>query len=410
MAHGRSTTPERNFRVAVIEGDGIGPAIMSATERVITAACPRVKFYYHYNAPTYGGDRPTHKTPSLVSTMVGDFIEGQTYEGRSVLYRWIAGDDLSGSSSTPWLAHSAVLKGPMNTLSGRGHRSPNVRLREMLGAFAGVRQVRSLIPGHRYADVDLVTIRENMEGLYSGFELDGIDDKQAHIVLAAADAAFDGRLPSSCVAALKVVTPKACRRIILFAFRWARDHGRKKVTCVHKANILKKTDGLFLETFRELAKEFPDIEAEQCIVDAAAMKMVMDPSQFDVIVAPNLYGDILSDLAAGLVGGLGLAPGANLGGDIPLFEAVHGTAPDIAGKGIANPCSLILSGAQMLDHFGEVQAAELVRTAVAHVVSAGIVTGDLNWQMPVQLRSDPVSTEAMATAIIERIAWMRKNL
>jgi isocitrate dehydrogenase (NAD+) len=256
-----------------------------------------------------------------------------------------------------------ALKGPLTTPIGGGFRSVNVRLREEFGLYANLRPVRTILRGQRYDNVDLVLIRENLEGLYVGFEhyIPIGDDRHAVAI------------------ASGINTRVGARRIIRFAFEYALRNGRKRVTVVHKANVLKALTGLFLESGREIAREFEGrIEMNDRIVDACAMQLVTDPWQFDVIVATNLFGDILSDEMAGLVGGLGLAPGANLGADTAIFEAVHGSAPDIAGKGIANPVSLLLAGALMLEHVGQRDSADRLRTAIDLTVNRDAIrTRDL---------------------------------
>jgi isocitrate dehydrogenase (NAD+) len=251
-----------------------------------------------------------------------------------------------------------ALKGPVTTPIGEGFTSVNVGLRKALDLYANLRPVWT-IPGvpSRFDNIDLVIVRENTEDLYSGLE---------HEVV------------TGVVESLKIITERASRRIAEFAFRHARQHGRKKVTSVHKANIMKLGDGLFLRTVRDVARQFTDIAYEERIVDATCMHLVMHPEVFDVMVMPNLYGDIVSDLCAGLVGGLGVVPGANLGVDSAVFEAVHGSAPDIAGKNLANPTALLLSSVLMLEHLGESDAASRVRRAVGGVLGAGTVrTRDL---------------------------------
>jgi isocitrate dehydrogenase (NAD+) len=251
-----------------------------------------------------------------------------------------------------------ALKGPTATPIGTGFRSVNVELRQKLDLFANFRPARSL-SGIRtpWPDVDLIVVRENTEGLYSGLE---------HVVV------------PGVVESLRVVTERASRRVVRFAFETARKYGRRKVTAVHKANILKLSDGLFLRVAREVAAQFTDIEFEDAIVDATAMRLVTDPGRFDVLVMENLFGDIISDLTSGLVGGLGVTPSANIGTEAAVFEAVHGSAPDIAGRGIANPTALILSGALLLRHIGEGTAAESVEQAVSAVIAEGRhTTGDL---------------------------------
>jgi isocitrate dehydrogenase (NAD+) len=252
----------------------------------------------------------------------------------------------------------ATLKGPTATPSGTGFRSVNVELRQKLHLYANYRPARSM-PGvrTRYQDVDLIVVRENTEGLYSGLE---------HEVV------------PGVVESLRVITETASTRIARFAFETARRQGRKKVTCVHKANILKLSDGLFLRSCQKVAGSYPDIPFDDCIIDAAAMKLVMNPQVFDVMVMENLFGDIVSDLAAGLVGGLGLTPSANVGEGVAIFEAVHGSAPDIAGRGLANPTALILSAVLMLRFLGENNAALQIEKAVHSVLEKGEVrTGDL---------------------------------
>jgi isocitrate dehydrogenase (NAD+) len=268
------------------------------------------------------------------------------------------GDPLPASTVEAVCAADATLKGPTATPKGAGFRSVNVALRQKLCLYANYRPALSL-PGikTRYDDVDLLVIRENTEGLYSGLE---------HTVV------------PGVVESLRIITAKASERIARFAFQTAQRQDRKRVTCVHKANILKLSDGLFLESCRKVAAEFPEIEFDDCIVDAAAMKLVSNPRQFDVLVMENLFGDILSDLTSGLVGGLGVAPSANVGEEIAVFEAVHGSAPDIAGKGIANPTALIRSGVLLLRYLGEKEAANRMDNAVRNVLAAGkALTGDL---------------------------------
>jgi isocitrate dehydrogenase (NAD+) len=244
-----------------------------------------------------------------------------------------------------------ALKGPTTTPIGGGHASINVALRKTLDLYANVRPIKTL-PGvkSRYDHVDLVIVRENTEDLYSGLE---------HVVV------------PGVVESIKVITEKASTRIAKFAFNYARTHGRKRITAVHKANIMKLSDGLFLDCCARVAADFPDIKYDDIIVDNCCMQLVLDPTRFDMLLLENLYGDIVSDLCAGLVGGLGLAPGANIGEKGATFEAVHGSAPDIAGKNIANPIAVILSGALLLDHIGELEAGNRVRNAVAAVLKEG---------------------------------------
>lgn len=273
------------------------------------------------------------------------------------------------------LANRVALKGPVTTPVGEGFTSVNVGLRKTLDLYANLRPVSNL-PGvpSRYQDVDMVIVRENTEDLYSGME---------------------NEIVPGVVAGLKIITAVASERIARFAFRHAVENGRKKVTAIHKANIMKQADGLFLRSARAVAPEFPGIEYDEKIVDNACMQLVMRPGQFDVLLLPNLYGDIVSDLAAGLVGGLGVVPGANLGEKAAVFEAVHGSAPDIAGQDKANPTALLLSGLMMLRHMGERSAADVIFGALSRVLAAGTtLTRDLGGS---------ASTTAFTDAVVREI-------
>jgi isocitrate dehydrogenase (NAD+) len=256
-----------------------------------------------------------------------------------------------------------VLKGPLTTPVGAGFRSVNVALRREFDLYANVRPARSLLPTGRFENVDIVLVRENTEGLYVGFET---------TIPVGGD-------PKAVAQAVAVVTRQGCERVIRYAFDYAIRHGRRKVTIAHKANILKAVSGLFLEVGREISQDYAGrVEVDDVIIDACAMKLVQDPSQFDVIVTTNMFGDILSDEIAGLVGGLGLAPGANVGDAAAMFEAVHGSAPDIAGAGIANPTALMLAACLMLDHVGETKRAGQVRHALWETLrESGSRTPDL---------------------------------
>jgi isocitrate dehydrogenase (NAD+) len=257
--------------------------------------------------------------------------------------------------------NKVALKGPLTTPMGTGFRSINVALRKEFDLYINLRPAKSVegLNSH-FKNVDLVVFRENIEEFYSGIE-HYIDAKK------------------SAAETIGVVTRVGCERIVRAAFEYARKHDRKKVTIVHKANILKYTGGMFLEVGKKVAQEYPEIECNDRIIDNMAMQLVLNPQQFDVIVTTNLFGDILSDLCSGLVGGLGLAPGANIGFEAAIFEAVHGSAPDIAGKNLANPCALALAGAMLLDHIGELDAASRIQRAIAEVVKVGKnVTRDLN--------------------------------
>ncbi len=312
-------------RIVLIPGDGIGPEVTEATRQVVNGAGVDVTWETHL-----AGQSALDKLGSPLPIQTLDAVRGA----------------------------SATLKGPTATPSGTGFRSVNVELRQKLQLFANYRPARSM-PGvpSRYEDVDLIVIRENTEGLYSGLE---------HEVV------------PGVVESLRVVTEKASERIARFAFETARRQHRKRVTCVHKANILKLSDGLFLRTCGRVAASFPDIAFDDSIIDAAAMKLVLNPHAFDVMVMENLFGDIVSDLTAGLIGGLGLTPSANVGERVAVFEAVHGTAPDIAGKGLANPTALILSAVLMLRYLNEPVAADRIEAAIRNVFQDGNVrTGDL---------------------------------
>jgi len=330
--------------IALLPGDGIGPEVAQAARQAIDAC--------------------------------GVDIDWQEFAvGQAALEA--VGDPLPEETIDAVKSSAATLKGPTATPKGVGFRSVNVALRQQLCLYANYRPARSL-PGipTRYEDVDLIVIRENTEGLYSGLE---------HIVV------------PGVVESLRIITRQASERIARFAFQVAERQQRRRVTCVHKANILKLSDGLFLECCQKVAQEFPEIEFDDCIVDAAAMRLVTDPHSFDVLVMENLFGDILSDLTSGLVGGLGVTPSANVGDGLAMFEAVHGTAPDIAGKGLANPTALMLSGALMLRFLGETEPADRLENAVRTVLASGaVLTGDLGGSA-----STGEFTEAVVRAVAE---------
>ena len=305
-------------RVTLLPGDGIGPEIAASVVEILEAA----------GAP----------------------IEWERHEAGEEALR-LHGDPLPPSVLESVKRNSVCLKGPITTPVGRGFKSVNVRLRQTLDLYANLRPVKTL-PGvvGRFDPVDIVVVRENTEDLYSGLE---------HVVV------------PGVVESIKVITERASTRIARFAFEHARAHGRKKITAVHKANIMKLSDGLFLDCFRKVAEEYQDVLADDVIVDAACMKLVMAPSRFDVLLLPNLYGDIISDLAAGLVGGLGVTPGANLGLTGAVFESVHGSAPDIAGQGIANPTALPLSAVMMLRQLSMPAVADRVEKALTSALVDG---------------------------------------
>jgi isocitrate dehydrogenase (NAD+) len=305
--------------IGLIPGDGIGPEVTEAARAVIDAACPGID-WVRLDAGAAAADEH------------GDVLPQATIDAIEEL--------------------RLALKGPITTPVGQGFPSVNVQLRKRFNLYAAVRPVRSL-PGlrTRYEDVDLVVVRENTEGLYSGLE---------HEVV------------PGVVESLKIATRTGCTRIARFAFQYARERGRRKVTVFHKANIMKLSDGLFLECAREMHQEVaPEIEYEELIIDNGCMQLVRDPTQFDVLLLENLYGDVVSDLCAGFVGGLGVVPGSNIGDDCAIFEAVHGSAPDLAGKGLANPLALIMSGVMMLNYMGERAAAERIKAAYDAVLEQG---------------------------------------
>ncbi|MDD3444647.1 MAG: isocitrate/isopropylmalate family dehydrogenase [Zavarzinia sp.] len=331
----------------LIPGDGIGPEIVESVTAVLDAL----------GAP-FEWDRQA-------AGMAG--IEA-------------AGDPLPQATLDSIARTGLALKGPLTTPSGGGYRSVNVRLREAFKLYANVRPARTIVPGGRYENIDLVLMRENLEGYYVAHE---------HFVGIGDD-------PHAVAISQGITTREGCRRIIRYAFDYAVKHGRKKVTLVHKANILKAITGLFLEEGRAIAREYEGrVAVDERIVDACAMQLVMNPWQFDVIVTTNLFGDILSDQIAGLVGGLGMAPGANIGENTAIFEAVHGSAPDIAGKGIANPLALMLAAGLMLDHVGCQDLSARLRAAIDETLNVdGIRTGDLGGK---------ASTRELTAALIKRI-------
>jgi isocitrate dehydrogenase (NAD+) len=306
--------------ITLIPGDGIGPEVSAAVVRIIEATGVEIAWETHY-------------------------------AGAQALEKF--GDTLPAELLDSIRRNKVALKGPITTPVGKGFTSVNVGLRKALDLYANLRPVRALpnVPS-RYPELNLVVVRENTEDLYSGIE---------HVVV------------PGVVESIKIITEKASTRVSRFAFEYARSEGRKKVTAVHKANIMKLSDGLFLDCFRKVAEGYPEIEADDKIVDNACMQLVMRPEQFDIMLLENLYGDIVSDLCAGLIGGLGLVPGANIGELGAVFEAVHGSAPDIAGQGIANPTALLQSGILMLRHIGERDAAEKVETAMLKVFEEGKV-------------------------------------
>ncbi|MDA8097163.1 MAG: isocitrate/isopropylmalate dehydrogenase family protein [Clostridia bacterium] len=331
------------YKVTLIPGDGVGPEITAAARRVIDAS--------------------------------GVAIDWEVVEaGEAMIAEH--GTPLPESVLDSVRKNKIALKGPLTTPIGKGFRSVNVTLRQELDLFACVRPARTL-PGlaTRYENIDFIVVRENTEDLYAGIE---------------------HRVGKNAAETIKIITREASERVVRFAFELARREGRKKVTAVHKANIMKLTDGLFLESARTVAESYPDIAFEDWIVDAMAMKLVQVPENFDVLVMPNLYGDILSDLAAGLVGGLGVAPGANIGDEMAVFEPVHGSAPKYTGMNKVNPLATLLSGVMMLRHLGESEAADRVMRAVTAVLTEKkAVTYDLG---------GTAGTSQMADAIIQKMS------
>ena len=332
--------------VTLISGDGIGPSISSATVRLLEAAGADIAWDAQYagmaGVTRYGDPIPDETLDSIKRTRV-------------------------------------ALKGPLETPAGEGFRSINVQLRKTFDLYANVRPAHTIRPGGRYENVDIVLIRENTEGLYIGIE---------HYIKIGSD-------PRAAAESVALITRAGSERIIRYAFDYAEKHGRRKVTLVHKANILKNSQGLFLDVGRIIAREYSKIEFEEVIVDAMAMNLVLRPERYDVIVTTNLFGDILSDLISGLVGGLGLAPGANIGLGGAIFEAVHGTAPDIAGKGVANPGALMLAACMMLDYLCDEPRAQRIRTAIEETIREGkTVTRDLG---------GTATTDQFTDAIIARL-------
>ena len=330
--------------IAVIRGDGIGPEIMHACLRVLDALRAGIEY---------------------------EFVEA------GLAAQQQSGELLPAATMDAIARHRVALKSPLTTPVGGGFASLNVELRKRFDLYANVRPAIS-IPGtkSRYENIDIITVRENTEGAYIG------EGQQL---------SADGETATL----TQKITRRGSERIVRYAFELARSAGRRQVTIVHKANILKTTSGLFLKVAREVAAQYPDIACNEMIIDNCCMQLVMNPYQFDVICTTNLFGDILSDLCAGLVGGLGLAPGANIGTEAAIFEAVHGSAPDIAGKGIANPCALLLAACQMLEHIGMNDEARRVRRAIRDTVAAkDRVTPDLGGSG---------TTESFADALIQRL-------
>jgi len=314
--------------ITVIPGDGIGPEVVEATLKILDRAGANLDY-----DEQLAGIQALEEKNDLLPTDTLDSIQQNRF----------------------------CLKGPLTTPVGKGFRSVNVQIRKEFDLYANVRPARTLLPGGRYEDIDLVLIRENTEGLYVGVE---------HFIGMEGD-------PQAAAESVMIITRFGAERISRFAFDYAREHGRKKVTLAHKANILKHTQGLFLDVAQEVARNYPEIEWDERIIDATAMNLVLDPYSFDVLVMENMFGDILSDLMAGLVGGLGFAPAANVGQTHGMFEAVHGSAPDIAGQGVANPTAFLLAACLLLDHMDRSDVANRIRKALESVVRGEVKTRDM---------------------------------
>ena len=311
--------------VTLLQGDGIGPEIIKSIQKIFTYLNIDINF-------------DTQLLGKEAFRLTGDIIPEETT--RSIEH------------------NKVVLKAPYQTEVGQGFRSVNVALRQQFDLYANVRPIKTILfQASKFGDLDFTIIRENTEDLYIGEEEETIENQE--------------------VIALKKIARKASERIINYAFDYAATNNYKKVTCIHKANILKLSDGLFLRVFKEISQKYPDISTNDLIVDNAAMQLVINPAQFEVMVMPNLYGDILSDLASGLVGGLGLAPSANIGTNYALFEAIHGCALDIAGKNLANPSALLLSGCMMLEYLGYIRESKKIKAALLATLNNGYLTSDL---------------------------------
>jgi isocitrate dehydrogenase (NAD+) len=356
------------YDVTLIPGDGTGPEITEATRRVLEATGIEFRWHVHQAGldvlEKYGTVLPDEVIESIKQTKIG-------------------------------------LKGPITTPVGKGFRSANVALRKSLDLYANLRPAKSFTGMRsRYENVDLIIVRENTEDLYAGIEYSRGSEEVSELI------DFIGRttgtkLSKDASISIKYISVAASRRIVKFAFEYARANQRRKVTAVHKANIMKFSDGLFLQVAQEVSKEYPDIQFEDRIVDNMCMQLVQKPEQYDVLVLPNLYGDILSDLSAGLIGGLGVAPGANIGAEHAVFEPVHGSAPKYAGQNKVNPMAMMFSGALMLRHLGEREAAIKLERAMADIIAEGkYVTYDLKPRP-----DDPtaVGTSQVADAVIERM-------
>lgn len=358
------------YNITLIPGDGTGPEITEATVRVIEATGVDIRW---------------------------DVKEAGI--GAAEKYGTVLPEDVLDSIRR----NKVALKGPITTPRGGGFRSVNVALRKLLDLYACLRPCK-WYPGvrSRYENIDLVVVRENHEDLYAGIEFERGDPAIAQIS-EIVEASGQGRIREDAGLSLKIISEFGSRRVVRFAFEYARRYGRKKVTAVAKDNIMKYTDGLFFAAAREVAKGYPDIQYEEYLVDNMCLQLIKNPEIFDVLVLPNLYGDILSDLCAGLVGGLGVAPGANIGDEVALFEPIHGSAPKYAGLNKVNPIAMMLSGVLMLRHIGETEAAQRLENAIAAVIAEGkSVTYDMK-----PSRDDPtaVGTSQVADGVIEKLHY-----
>lgn len=356
--------------VTLIPGDGIGPEVSEATRRVLEASGARFKW-------------------------------DMAYAGAEALEEF--GALLPEATLASIRKNRVAIKGPVTTPVGSGFRSINVALRKKLDLYACLRPCRIYSGAPTvFKNVDIVVVRENTEGLYAGIEFEESKPETARLRQLVFEAT-DSEVREDSGISLKVISEMASRRIVHFAFEYARAHNRKKVTAAHKANIMKFSDGLFLATARDVAQEYPDIEFEDRIVDNLCMQLVKKPQQFDILVLPNLYGDLISDLCAGLVGGLGLAPGANLGDDMAIFEATHGSAPKYKGMNKVNPMSMMLSGVMMLKYLDEKEAADRLEGAIAAVIAEG---NDVTYDMKPN-GAEAVGTSQVADAVIKKMRELK---
>lgn len=357
-----------NYQVSLLPGDGVGPEVVEATRQVL-------------DATGVGFDWEICSAGLTSYEHTGELLPEETI--KSIRRNGIG------------------LKGPLTTPVGSGFRSVNVALRNELNLYANLRPGKSIAGVQsRFEEIDLVVVRENTEDAYSGVEFDTGTSESADVIHAI-NSHSSKKVNADSAITIKMITPDSSRRIVEFAFEYAKANGRRKVTAVHKANIMKFTDGLFLQTAKEVAAGYPDIEFDDRIVDNMCMQLMQKPELYDVLVMPNLYGDIVSDVVAGMIGGLGVAPGGNIGHNGAVFEPIHGSAPSHAGKNVANPVAMLLSGAMMLRHLNEQDAALRVENAVASVISEGeLVTYDLRSDRD---QSKAASTSDMAKAIISAL-------